>query len=222
MNGTPSAHGHGLPGAGFDLTGRLALVTGGSSGIGLAIATALAGAGARTTLVARDEERLATAAAGIGTGHAWIGADLADRSAIAAMLDRLIADHGTPDIVVNAAGVNPRPAMEDLAIADWDLTMRVNLDAPFLIGQRLGPLMAGRGRGRMIHIASQQSIRAFGQSGAYGVSKTAICGLTRSQAEAWSPRGVCVNAIAPGFVHTPLSEPAFREPGRADALAART
>jgi gluconate 5-dehydrogenase len=100
--------------------------------------------------------------------------------------------------------------------------MAVNLDAPYLLGQRLGPAMAEAGWGRIINLASQQTIRAFGNSGAYGVSKAAVAGLTRSQAEAWSARGVCANAIAPGFVATPLTEEVFRDPARAEALARRT
>lgn len=218
---TEPNRGRGLPGAGMDLAGRLALVTGGSSGIGHAIAVVLAGAGARIVLVARDPARLRSAAEAMGPDAATVVADLAERDGVEGMLDRVLAAHGEPDIVVNAAGVNPRPHMDDLTVAEWDLTMRVNLDAPFLTGRRLGPRMAERGWGRIIHLASQQSIRAFGASGAYGVSKAAVCALARSQAEAWSARGVCVNAIAPGFIRTPLSEPAFRIPGRAE-LAART
>ena len=90
--------------------------------------------------------------------------------------------------------------------------MSVNLTAPFLLGQRFGPSMARRGCGRIINVGSQQSIRAFGNSGAYGVSKAGVIGLTRSQAEAWSKDGVCCNAIVPGFVHTPMTEPVFADP----------
>ena len=82
--------------------------------------------------------------------------------------------------------------------------------------------MGERGWGRILNISSQQAARAFGNSGAYGVSKSAVSALTRSQAEAWSTRGVCVNAIAPGFVRTPLTESVFRDPARADAMARRT
>src|SRR5262249_44200056 len=127
-----------------------------------------------------------------------------------------------PDILVNAAAVNSRPPLGELAEADWDLTLEVNLTAPFLLGQRFGPAMADRGWGRIIHVASQQSVRAFGNSGGYGVSKAGLTGLTRSQAEAWSPRGVCVNAVAPGFVRTPLTEAVASDRKRSAALAGRT
>jgi gluconate 5-dehydrogenase len=123
---------------------------------------------------------------------------------------------------VNAAGVNLRPPLEALADEDWDRTMAVNLGAPFLLGQAYGPAMAARGFGRIINLASQQSIRAFGNSGAYGVSKAGIAALTRSQAEAWSSRGVCCNAIAPGFVRTTMTLPVFDDPERVRAMAART
>jgi gluconate 5-dehydrogenase len=194
----------------FTVKGRRALVTGGNSGIGQAIATALAEAGAEVTVVGRDEARLAA------TGFAYVAADLAERSAIDKLADL------TPDILVNAAGVNLRPPLDELTVPDWDLTLQVNLTAPFLLGQVFGPKMAAGGWGRIINIGSQQMIRAFGNSGAYGVSKAGIAALTRSQAEAWSPFGVCCNAIAPGFVHTPMTEPVFSDPARTAAMAART
>ncbi|MDI3385133.1 SDR family oxidoreductase [Streptomyces sp. B-S-A8] len=209
----------------FGLAGRTALVTGGSSGIGRAIAGALAGAGAHVVLLARREEPLKETADhldSLGGRASWVAADLADRTALRAAADRVAEAYGEPDILVTSAGVNLRPPLGELSERDWDFTMAVNVDAPFLLGQRFGPKMAERGWGRIVHLASQQSIRAFGDSGAYGVSKAAICGLTRSQAEAWAPYGVCVNALAPGFIRTPLSEPAFSVPGRAWEMAART
>lgn len=100
--------------------------------------------------------------------------------------------------------------------------MAVNLQAPYLLGQRFGPGMAERGFGRIIHVTSQQAHRAFVQSGVYGVSKGALESLTRSQAEAWSPYGVTCNALVPGFVMTPLNERLSSDPERVAALAART
>jgi NAD(P)-dependent dehydrogenase (short-subunit alcohol dehydrogenase family) len=209
----------------FSLAGRVALVTGGSSGIGRGIAEALSGAGASVVLVARREGPLAETAAALeqaGGRAAYLCADLADRAAVARVCAEAAEPLGEPGILVNAAAVNMRPPLGELSPEDWDLTMAVNLDAPFLLGQHFGPRMAARGWGRVINIASQQSIRAFGNSGGYGASKAGLAGLTRSQAEAWSPYGVCCNSLAPGFVRTPLTEVVFREPGRADALAART
>jgi NAD(P)-dependent dehydrogenase (short-subunit alcohol dehydrogenase family) len=204
----------------FDLSGRVALVTGGSSGIGRAMAGALARAGAKVVLMARQPEALRSTAEEMGAAHVTV--DLADRTALARAANAAAQIHGEPDILVNSAAVNRRPPMNDLTVDDWDTTIAVNLTAPFLLGQRFGPAMATRGWGRIVNLASQQSHRAFGNSGAYGVSKAGIVALTRSQAEAWSKYGVCCNAVAPGFVRTPLTETVFAEPGRPEALAART
>ncbi|GAA1936466.1 SDR family NAD(P)-dependent oxidoreductase [Kitasatospora viridis] len=209
----------------FSLKGRTALVTGGSSGIGRAIAEALCRAGARVLLAARSEDQLEETAAdfrAFGGEVDWIRADLATRDGVRELIGQADARHGSVDVLVNSAGINLRPPMDELSESDWDVTMAVNLDAPFLLGQHYGPAMAARGWGRIINVGSQQTIRAFGNSGAYGVSKAAIAALTRSQAEAWSAAGVCANAIAPGFVQTPLTEPVFRDPARVAALAART
>ncbi|MGW0736086.1 SDR family NAD(P)-dependent oxidoreductase [Streptomyces sp. NPDC002851] len=209
----------------FGLHGRTALVTGGSSGIGRAMAHALADAGARTVLMARRPGPLKETVAELrAKGHeaAYVTADMGDRAALRAAADEAAEPYGEPDILVTSAGINLRPPLDDLTEQQWDTTMAVNLDAPFLLGQRFGPGMAERGWGRIIHLASQQSIRAFGNSGAYGVSKAAVTALARSQAEAWSERGVCVNAVAPGFVRTPLTAETFKDPDRPAALAART
>ena len=209
----------------FSLAGRVALVTGGSSGIGQAMATALARAGAQVVLLARGEPGLDAAAAAIrsaGGQVAWVRADLADRAATLAAAEQAVTPFGEPDIVLNAAGVNLRPPLGELTTGQWDETMAVNLTAPFLLGQRFGPAMAQRGWGRIINVASQQSFRAFGNSGGYGASKAGLAGLTRSQSEAWAARGVCCNAVTPGFVATPLTAAVASDPERSAALAART
>jgi NAD(P)-dependent dehydrogenase (short-subunit alcohol dehydrogenase family) len=209
----------------FSLHERSAVVTGASSGIGRAIAEALAEAGASVVLVGRSTSALSEVEEGIarrGGRSASLSADLADRQALPAAAERCAGTFGEPDILVNAAGINVRLPLGSLTLDDWDATMAVNLTAPFLLGQRFGPSMADRGYGRIINIASQQSFRAFGNSGAYGVSKAGIVALTRSQAEAWSRQGVCCNAVVPGFVHTKMTEPVFSDPARVEALAART
>ncbi|MGW2489745.1 SDR family NAD(P)-dependent oxidoreductase [Streptomyces sp. NPDC001606] len=209
----------------FSLEGRVAPVTGGSSGIGRAVAEALALAGAQVVVVARGKEQLAATveelrAAG---GHAaWVSGDLTDRAGVRAAAEEAAGVFGEPDILVNSAGINLRPPMNELDEDVWDTTMAVNLTAPFLLGQRFGPGMAERGFGRIIHITSQQAHRAFVQSGAYGVSKGALESLARSQAEAWSPHGVTVNTLVPGFVMTPLNRRLSSDPERVAALAART
>ncbi len=209
----------------FGLSGRLAVVTGGSSGIGRAMATALGRAGARLVLIARDARRLdATVAelAAQGVRAGAIATDLADRAAVTAAADRVLDAYGEPDVLVNAAAVNRRPPLPDLTGDDWDVTLAANLTAPFLLGQAFGPRMAARGWGRIINVVSQQAFRAYGNSGAYGVSKAGLVALTRSQAEAWSRSGVCCNAVAPGVVRTPLTEEVFADPAKVTAHAART
>jgi NAD(P)-dependent dehydrogenase (short-subunit alcohol dehydrogenase family) len=209
----------------FSLAGRVAVVTGGNSGIGRAMAGALAGAGAAVVLVGRDRSTLQEARASIesrGGRATWVAVDLADRVALLEAAERATAPFGEPDILLNAAGVNLRPPLPYLTDQDWDLTLAVNLTAPFLLGQRFGPSMAQRGYGRIINVGSQQTIRAFGHSGAYGVAKAGVAALTRSQAEAWSSDGVCCNTIVPGFVRTPMTEAVFTDPGRAESLAGRT
>ncbi|GIE96206.1 SDR family NAD(P)-dependent oxidoreductase [Paractinoplanes rishiriensis] len=205
----------------FGLAGRTAVVTGGSSGIGRAMALALGRAGARVVLVARREGPMAEVIAELGAGHA-ISADLADRAGAATVIDRVLADFGPPDILVNSAAVNLRPHLDELTVDDWDITIAANLTAPFLLGQAFGPRMAERGWGRIINVVSQQAFRAYGNSGAYGAAKGGLVSLTRSQAEAWSARGVNCNAISPGVVHTPLTEAAFADEAIAARHAART
>jgi NAD(P)-dependent dehydrogenase (short-subunit alcohol dehydrogenase family) len=209
----------------FSLAGRVAVVTGGSSGIGAAMAGALARAGARVVLVARDPSRLAAAAGALtasGCAAGWVSADLGSAQSASRAAAEAAEVFGEPDILVNCAGVNLRPPLGSLGVADWDTSLAVNLTAPFLLGQRFGPSMAARGWGRIINVTSQQASRAFGNSGAYGVSKAGLAGLTRSQSEAWAPSGVCCNSVCPGWVATPLTAAVAADPVRVAALAERT
>lgn len=205
----------------FGLDGRTALVTGGSSGIGRAIEIALAGAGARVLIAARTEATITatveTIRADGGTADG-IRADLSTRAGSHALAETA----GDVDILVSSAGINLRPPLAELDEDTWDATMAVNLEAPFVLGQRLAPAMAARGFGRLIHLSSQQAHRPFADSGAYGVSKAAVEALARSQAEAWSPRGVTANVLVPGFVQTALNRRLSADPARVEALAART
>jgi NAD(P)-dependent dehydrogenase (short-subunit alcohol dehydrogenase family) len=139
----------------FSLDGRRALVTGGSSGIGAAMGAALADAGAEVVLEPRGAARLEEAAS--ATAASWIAADLAERAEVA----RVAGEVGDVDVLVHAAALNVRPPLGELAVGDWDRQLELNLTAPFLLGQRLGPPMAARGWGRIVHVGSQQSWRAF-------------------------------------------------------------
>jgi gluconate 5-dehydrogenase len=209
----------------FSLHGKVALVTGASSGIGREMALTLAQAGASLVLLARDPARLAEAARQVeraGSRAAVLACDLSRRQQVEQAAREAATAFGAPDILVNAAGVNHRPPLEEISDAIWDETMAVNLTAPFRLAQRLAPAMRERGWGRIINLASQQAIRAFNRSGAYGVSKGSVMALTRSLAEAWSRYGITCNAIAPGFVHTAMTDAVFADPACASAVAART
>lgn len=209
----------------FSLDGRTAIVTGGSSGIGRGIATALARAGAATVVVARGRDRINETVRELtdaGCRAAGVSGDLGTRAGIHALAEDAAAPFGEPDILVNSAGINLRPPYPAITEADWDATMTVNALAPFLLGQRYAPGMAERGYGRLIHISSQQAHRAFVGSGVYGASKGAVESLMRSEAEAWGGAGVTSNTLVPGFVLTPLNARLQEHPQKVAALAERT
>jgi gluconate 5-dehydrogenase len=209
----------------FSLRGTRAVVTGGNSGIGFAIAEALSGAGANVLLVARREAELGQACLRIrdtGGECDWVASDLTDRAALRE-LAQVVADRfDHADILVNAAGVNVRKPVDAIGAEDWDVTLALNLTAPFLLAQALAPAMMRNGWGRIVNIASLQSVRAFADSVPYGASKGGIMQLTRALAQAWSRHGITCNAIAPGFFPTPLTAPVLDDPARAAAVAART
>jgi len=209
----------------FDLTGRVALVTGGSAGLGRAMGEALAAAGARVVLAARRESELADAVAAIaadGGQAAALVADLTDTAGLAQVAARAAEPFGAPDILVNAAGVNLRQPIDEVDLAAWNLHLQLHLSVPFFLAQALTPAMRARGWGRIINLASLQSVRAFPNSAPYGAGKGGIMQLTRAMAEAWSAHGINVNAIAPGFFPTELTAPVFNDPVRAEANARQT
>lgn len=209
----------------FGLDGRTAIVTGGSSGIGRGIATALARAGAATVIVARGADRVEETVRELqdaGCRAAGVVGDLSTREGIRSIAEAATEPFGEPDILVNSAGINIRPSFADITEDDWDATLTVNTLAPFLLGQRYAVGMAERGYGRLIHISSQQAHRAFVGSGIYGVSKGAVESLMRSEAEAWGGTGVTSNTLVPGFVLTPLNARLQEDPEQIAALAART
>lgn len=211
--------------ASFSLDGKVAMVTGASSGIGREIALALSEAGAAIVLVARREAELDAVRAEIeaaGGRAATVAADLADRAGLRLAAAEAPRAFSPPDILVNAAGINIRKPMAEVTEADWDAVLAVNLDAPFFLGQALAPAMMALGWGRIINIASLQSVRAFPMGVSYGASKGGVAQLTRAQAEAFSRRGVNCNAIAPGFFATALTAPVVKDKARWQKMADST
>ncbi|UJX44129.1 SDR family NAD(P)-dependent oxidoreductase [Xanthobacter sp. YC-JY1] len=206
----------------FGLSGRTALVTGGSSGIGLAIAAGLGQAGASVVLAARRAAELDAACADLARNGIAARAIVADLAADdGAELLAEAAGDGI-DILVNAAGMNLRQPFGAVTREAFDLHMAVHVRAPFMLVQKLAPAMAGRGWGRVLNIASLQSFRAFPNSAPYGAAKGAVAQLTRAMAEEWSRHGITANAIAPGFFPTALTQAVFEDEARAAHNAAQT
>lgn len=206
----------------FDLSGRVACVTGASSGLGRRAARVLAAAGAQVVGVARRAEALDGLRDEIGAAAASVVADVADRSGLADLRDAVSAPFGAPDIVIHAAGVNTRQPADEVTPEGWDMTLALNLSAPFFLSQALVPAMKEKGWGRIVNFASLQTTRAFPGGIAYGATKGGVGQLTRAMAEAWSRHGITANAIGPGFFPTELTQAVFDDPERAARNAAQT
>jgi gluconate 5-dehydrogenase len=221
MNATPGNEVTAL----FSLQGRHAMITGGSRGIGAAIAHALGKAGARVTLVATgnglSEAAEALASNGIDVART-LAADLSNHSGIQALVDALKGSDEPIDILVNCAGVNLRQSFEEITPETWDTQMLMHLAAPFFLTQALAPGMKERAWGRIINIASLQSYRAFANSAPYGAAKGGIVQLTRAIAQEWSRHGITCNAIGPGFFPTRLTSAVFNDEVLAQRHAEQT
>ncbi len=194
---------------GFGLGGKVALITGGAAGIGLAVAKLFAEKGARVVLVdmAENVSEIAREVAG-ENGHG-LRADLTDSSQIAEMSDAAIAQFGQVDILVNSAGVAILEPAETASEAGWDKTMAINLKALFLVSQTLGRHMIARGSGKIVNLASQAGLVALPNHVAYCTSKAGVISMTKVMAMEWGPKGVQVNAISPTVVLTELGRKAW-------------
>jgi len=210
----------------FSLDGRVALVTGASRGLGLAMAQALAAAGAQVVLTARDEARLAEAAEGIRSrgGRADIAAfDLLDEAAVTAAVPRIVARHGRLDILLNNAGICLWGGLLESTMDSWRRTLDTNLTAVYLLAREAArPMMAQRS-GRIINIGSYVSVIGRERLTAYVASKHGLAGLTKSLAGELGRHGITCNGIAPGFFETEMAAPILSDPARAgiftDAIA---
>ncbi|MEM8551371.1 MAG: SDR family oxidoreductase, partial [Pseudomonadota bacterium] len=188
----------------FSLTGRTALITGASRGIGNTLAAGLASAGARVVLNGRSAETLKAAAAQI-EGALTLPFDVTDHDGARKAVDGFEAQHGAIDILINNAGMQHRGPLEDFESDAFETLMRTNVSSVFHVGQAVARHMIGRGRGKIINIASVQSALARPGIAPYTASKGAVSNLTKGMAADWAPKGLNVNAIAPGYFDTPLN-----------------
>ena len=187
----------------FSLSGRVALVTGANTGLGQAIAVALAGAGADIVAVGRTEPKDTQASVqSLGRRFLSVHADLADTSTVPAVVESALSEFGQLDILVNNAGIIRRSDAVDFTEADWDAVVDVNLKSAFFLTQAVGRHMIQAGRGKVINIASMLSFQGGIRVASYTASKSAIAGITRLLANEWAAKGVNVNAIAPGYFAT--------------------
>ena len=197
----------------FRLDGRVAVVTGGNRGLGRAFAAALAGAGARVAIAARDQDRSETVAGDIGA--LAVPSDVTDEASVTAMLETVTSELGPVDVLVNNSGTCfHRPALE-VPDEEWRTVWDVNVDGLWRCSRVVGAQMVGRGTGAIVNIGSisAQIVNRPQMQPAYNASKAAVHQLTKSLAAEWAPHGVRVNALAPGYVKTemaPVDRPEFR------------
>lgn len=203
----------------FDLSGRVALVTGGGTGIGRGSAIALRAAGASVTIVGRRSEPLEAVAAEI-KGE-WATCDVTDGRNVQATVEMVAAKHGRIDILVNSAGLNVRGPSFEYPEAEWDRVHAVNTKGTFLCCQAVGRVMRAHGYGKIINIASLASEIGLPNVAAYASSKGGVRQLTLTLAVEWAPFGIRVNAIEPGFFRTELTEPLFQNRAWVERIMAR-
>ncbi|MGO1924362.1 MULTISPECIES: GolD/DthD family dehydrogenase [Brachybacterium] len=188
-----------------DFTGQIAIVTGAAAGIGHTVAARLAEQGAR--IVGVDiAPALADAIGDLpGEGHLAVSANIADASAAAGAVDRVVAEIGAPTILVNSAGIGRFAPGEDLSEKDWSSTLAVNLSGSFFMAQAAGRAMLEAGYGRIVNIVSQAAEIGLPEHAAYSASKAGVLGFTRVLAVEWADRGVTINAISPTIADTALA-----------------
>jgi gluconate 5-dehydrogenase len=203
----------------FDLDGRRALVTGSSQGIGLALARGLADAGAAIVLNGRSASKLEAVDL---AGADRLAFDVTDHAAVRAAIDGFEASTGPIDIVVNNAGVQHRTPLEDFPAEDFERLMRSNVSGVFNVAQACARHMIERGRGKVINIASVNALLARATIAPYTATKGAVANLTKGKATDWARPGLNCNAIAPGYMRTPLNEPLWSDPAFNEWLEKRT
>ncbi|MBW9069865.1 SDR family oxidoreductase [Agrobacterium pusense] len=209
----------------FDLTGLRALVTGSSQGIGLALARGLAEHGAEVVLNGRDRNKLDAAVRELADAGARVSAsdfDVTDADAVKRGVDAIESDVGPIDILVNNAGTQFRSPLEEFAADRWEQLLRTNISSAFYVGQAVAKHMIGRGRGKIVNIASVQSELARPGIAPYTATKGAVKNLTRGMATDWAKYGLQINALAPGYFKTPLNQALVDNPEFTAWLEKRT
>ncbi|MDB5640086.1 MAG: 2-deoxy-D-gluconate 3-dehydrogenase [Bradyrhizobium sp.] len=210
----------------FDLSGKVAIVTGGNGGIGLGMARGLAEAGAAIAIVGRNEAKSNAAVTELkqqGIRAISVTADVTDKTAVEDMAERTLRELGRIDILVNNAGINIRKAPHALDLAEWDSVIRTNLTSAFLCSQAVYPAMKQAGGGKIINIGSMMSIFGASFAPAYAASKGGIVQFTRSCAVAWAADNIQANAVLPGWIDTDLTRRAREQiDGLHDKVLART
>ncbi|WAP67989.1 SDR family oxidoreductase [Jiella pelagia] len=209
----------------FDLTGRRALVTGSSQGIGLALAKGLAAAGAEIVVNGRDAEKLSAAAAELrsagGTVHE-LAFDVTDHHAVRAAVDRFEAETGPIDILINNAGMQHRGPLEEFPAEAFERLLQTNIASVFHVGQAVARHMIGRGRGKIVNICSVQTALARPGIAPYTATKGAVANLTKGMATDWAKYGLQCNGLAPGYFETPLNQALVDDPEFTSWLSKRT
>lgn len=206
------------------LSGRKALVTGASKGIGFEACRALALAGADVIAVGRDKTGLSAAEAAVesaGRRCLTLSVDLADAAAVTAAAEDAVRQWGTVDILVNNAGTSVPASLLDQTVEEWDYIQAVNLRAPWLFARALAPGMIVQKRGKIVNISSQTSSVALVEHGAYAASKNGLNGLTKVMTVEWAPHNIQSNAICPTVVMTPMGEQVWSDPAKLDPFVAR-
>ncbi len=207
----------------FDLTGKVALVTGGNGGIGLGMAKGLAEAGATVAIAGRDAAKAEAALRELGPGAIFVEVDIAKAESCRAMVARTVERLGRLDILVNNAGVNNRKRPELYEPREWREIIETNLDGPFFTAQAAYPEMKKAGGGKIINVGSMTSIFGVPFAAPYASSKGGVVQLTKALATAWAPDNIQVNAVLPGWIDTDLTAVAKRQvEGLHERVVART
>jgi len=206
----------------FRLDGQVALVTGGTKGIGRAIALALAEAGADICVVSRTADGdLESSIRDLGRRYLHHSADLTIREQTREVVPAVVESLGGIHILVNNAGIIPRAPAAEFSQTDWDATVEIDLTATFILSQAAGRLMLSGGRGKIITVASVLSFQGGVYVAAYASAKHAVTGLTKALSNEWASKGISVNAIAPGYITTELTHALRNDPARSSAILER-